>query len=118
MNTYAGYNPIDRKPYRRPRKRLIREVNMKPIDRSKLAKRRKAEGYTQRQLAALCSCSQAAISGLEAGNMLRCSEDLAKQIAKWLRRDVDELFDREENTRVSRMTNATGSKHHAVPVAA
>lgn len=118
MSTHTSYFPASRSPYRRPKRRLKREVNMKPIDRAKLVKRRKAEGYTQYNLAALCSCSQAAISGLESGRMPRCSEDLAKQIARWLKRDVDELFLRDEHTRMHRMTNAAGTTHRTLEAAA
>lgn len=89
---------------------------MKPISTATLKKRREREGYSQRQLALLCKCTQAAISALECGTMTQCSEDLATQIAKWLRRDVDELFIRHEDSRVARMTNAAGSKRQ--PVAA
>lgn len=46
--------------------------------------------------------------------MTQCSEDLATQISKWLRRDVDELFVRNVETRVPRMTNAAGSKRQLV----
>jgi len=91
---------------------------MKPISTAILRKRREREGYTQRDLAYLCNCSQEAISQLERGKMLRCSEDLAKQIAKYLKRDVEELFIREEDTRVPRMTNAAGTKRQPVAAAA
>jgi transcriptional regulator with XRE-family HTH domain len=91
---------------------------MKPISTAVLKKRREREGYSQRQLAQLCKCTQAAISALETGTMTRCSEDLATQISKWLKRDVDELFIKHEDTRVPRMTNAAGSKRHPVPQAA
>ena len=53
---------------------------------------------------------------LNAGTMTQCSEDLANQIAKWLRRDVDELFIRNEDSRVARMTNAAGSKRQLATV--
>ncbi|WP_285240101.1 helix-turn-helix transcriptional regulator [Pseudarthrobacter sp. MEB009] len=89
---------------------------MKPISTSILRKRREREGYTQRDLAHLCKCTQAAISALETGTMPQCSEDLATQISKWLKRDVDELFTRHEDTRVPRMTNAAGTKRQ--PIAA
>jgi transcriptional regulator with XRE-family HTH domain len=91
---------------------------MKPISTTMLRTRREREGYTQRQLAHLCSCSQEAISQLERGKMTQCSEELATQIAKWLRRDVDELFIKHEDTRVPRMTNAAGSKRQPVAQAA
>jgi transcriptional regulator with XRE-family HTH domain len=91
---------------------------MKPISTALLTTRRKREGYSQRELAQLCKCTQAAISALETGTMTRCSEDLAITISKWLRRDVDELFIKHEDTRVPRMTNAAGTKRHPVAVAA
>lgn len=118
MYTYhQNKNNTRRTSCRRPRTRLRGEVYMKPISTSLLITRRKREGYTQRDLAALCRCTQAAISALETGTMTQCSEDLAAQIAKYLRRDVDELFERKEDTRVPRVTNAAGSKRRA-PVAA
>ncbi|WP_159734121.1 helix-turn-helix transcriptional regulator [Arthrobacter sp. 9V] len=82
---------------------------MQPINREKLKERRIREGFNQRQLAILCQCSQAAISALETGTMKQCSEDLAAQICKWLKRDLDELFIRKEDSRAHRMTNAAGS---------
>ncbi|MDI2032966.1 helix-turn-helix domain-containing protein [Paenarthrobacter nitroguajacolicus] len=82
---------------------------MQPISRERLKERRLREGFNQRQLATLCNCSQAAISALETGVMRQCSEDLATQISKWLKRDVDELFTRKGDSRVHRMTNAAGS---------
>jgi DNA-binding XRE family transcriptional regulator len=118
MYTYQGKEK-DRRPSfaaRRPKTRLRGEVYMKPISTATLKKRREREGYSQRQLALLCKCTQAAISALECGTMTQCSEDLANQISKWLRRDVDELFIRNEDSRVARMTNAAGSKRQ--PVAA
>ena len=122
MYTYQGNadskTDNKRRATRRPRTRLRGEVNMKPISTAILKKRREREGYSQRQLAQLCKCTQAAISALETGTMTRCSEDLATQIAKWLKRDVDELFTRHEDTRVPRMTNAAGSKRQPVAAAA
>lgn len=83
---------------------------MKVINRDRLAERRKKVGLTQRQLAALCRCTQATISALETGAMTRCSEDLAEIMSKWLRREVDELFERRDDSRVARVTNALGTK--------
>lgn len=116
MYVYQGKEKERRCSRPRPRTRLRGEVYMKPISTATLKKRREREGYSQRQLALLCKCTQAAISALECGTMTQCSEDLANQIAKWLRRDVDELFIRNEDSRVARMTNAAGSKRQ--PVAA
>lgn len=82
---------------------------MQVIDRDRLAIARRRAGYTQYELAALCRCTQAAISGLETGAMKRCSEDLANTIARWVDRDVEELFQRNDDSRVHRVTNAAGS---------
>lgn len=82
---------------------------MRVIDQDRLAIARRRAGYTQRELAALCRCTQASISGLETGAMKRCSEDLAKTIARWIDRDVEELFERNDDSRVHRVTNAAGS---------
>lgn len=90
---------------------------MRPINREWLAKRRKEAGFTQRELAMLCKCTQAAISGLETGAMVNCSEDLAKQISKRLGRDVEELFVAHEGARVHRVTNAHGTKRQKVEAA-
>jgi transcriptional regulator with XRE-family HTH domain len=98
---------------RRPKVRYLREVSMKVISKERLADRRKKVGLTQYQLAGLCRCTQAAISALETGAMTRCSEDLAEVIAKWLARDVDELFERKDDTRVPRVTNALGTKRQS-----
>jgi len=116
MYEYKGKDKERRCGMRRPRTRLRGEVFMKPISTATLKKRREREGYSQRQLALLCKCTQAAISALECGTMTQCSEDLATQISKWLRRDVDELFVKNVDSRVTRMTNAAGSKRQ--PIAA
>lgn len=78
---------------------------MKVIDPDRLIRARKRQKYSQRNLAALCDCTQAAISALETGTMKGCSEPLAKQLAKWLDRDVEELFSRHESVRVQSVTN-------------
>lgn len=82
---------------------------MKVISPDGMARARRRKGYTQYDLAALAHCTQATISGLETGNMRGCSEDLALTIAKRLDRDVEELFERHEGSRVQRVTNAAGS---------
>lgn len=84
---------------------------MRPINPEQLRRRRTASGFTQYELAALCKCSQAAISGLETGNMKQCSEDLARALCKWLGRDMDELFSVSPTSRKDRVTNARGVKH-------
>ena len=98
---------------RRPKVRLMRDVWMKVIDPSRMVNARKRAGFTQYQLAALCRCTQASISGLETGNMRRCSDDLARTVAKWLDRDVEELFESHDGSRMHRVTNAAGSKRRA-----
>lgn len=82
---------------------------MRVTDPERIKRARKRAGYTQYDLAALARCTQAAISGLETGAMRGCSEDLAKSISKWIDRDVEELFERRDNSRVQRVTNAAGS---------
>jgi DNA-binding XRE family transcriptional regulator len=94
---------------RRPKVRYLREVWMKVISPVGIQRARRRAGYTQYDLAALARCTQATISGLETGNMTGCSEDLAITIAKWLDRDVEELFQRHNGSRVERVTNAVGS---------
>lgn len=78
--------------YGRPKIRYSREAWMKVKDPLPMRKGREAQGYSQRDLAALCRCTQAAISALETGTMKSCSEDLARQICKWIKRDVEEVF--------------------------
>lgn len=91
---------------------------MRPLSGEALKKRRKKAGFTQQELALLCRCSQAAISGLETGNMKQCSEDLARQICKWLDRDMEELFTHSPASRVHRVTNALGSNRQKERTAA
>lgn len=102
---YAVIPPLGRKVARRPKARYLREVYMRPINRERLAKRRKEAGFTQRELAMLCKCTQAAISGLETGNMKNCTPDLAKAIAARLGRDVEELFTSHEGLPALSMSN-------------
>lgn len=82
---------------------------MKVIDPARIRLARRRRKFTQYDLAALCRCTQGAISALETGAMTGCSEDLAKHIAKFLDRDMEELFERHESTRVHRVTNASRS---------
>lgn len=88
---------------------------MRPKDREAMKRARIRAGYTQRNLAALCSCTQAAISGLETGAQLNASEDLAKQICKWLDRDMEDLFEKRPGSRMERVTNAAGFKRPVAP---
>ncbi|WP_164745267.1 helix-turn-helix transcriptional regulator [Georgenia faecalis] len=87
-------------------------MRVKAPDRIAAARRRR--GYTQYDLAALAKCTQATISALETGTMRGCSEDLAKAICKWVDRDMEDLFERHDNTRVQRVTNAAGSTRKTV----
>lgn len=82
---------------------------MKVISPAAIQRARKRAGYTQYDLAALTRCTQATISGLETGNMRGCSEDLAFAICKWVDRDLEDLFERHDGTRMHRVTNAAGS---------
>ena len=68
MYVYQGKEKERRCSRPRPRTRLRGEVYMKPISTATLKKRREREGYSQRQLALLCKCTQAAISALECGD--------------------------------------------------
>lgn len=87
---------------------------MQVVKKESIAAARRRKGFTQYDLAALCKCTQATISALETGAMRGCSEDLARVLAKWLDRDVEELFVRHDGTRVQRVTNAAGSNRQAV----
>lgn len=82
---------------------------MKVIEPEAITRARKRKNYTQYDLAALARCTQAAISGLETGNMRGCSEDLALSICKWLDRDLEDLFERNDGSRMERVTNAVGT---------
>lgn len=105
--------------YGRPKIRYSREAWMKVKDPLPLRKGREAQGYSQRDLAALCRCTQAAISALETGAMKSCSEDLARTICKWIKRDVEEVFVVPEPAVAPALTNATrGTRRDARPVAA
>lgn len=82
---------------------------MKVKDPGAIARARRREGYSQRDLAALVRCTQATISAMETGRMRGCSKDLAEAIARRLNRDVEDLFAAHPGTRVRRVTNAAGS---------
>jgi len=102
----------------RPKVRYQREVFMRIKDPETFRDARTAAGYSQRNLAALARCTQATISAIERGEMRGCSEDLAKDLCKWLKRTERELFIREPGSRVGRVTNASGSKRQREGVAA
>jgi transcriptional regulator with XRE-family HTH domain len=93
----------------KPKLRYLREVWMRVKDGETIATARRRAGFTQYELAALARCTQAAISNLETGHMKGCSEDLANAICKYVNRDITELFERHDGSRVSRVTNAAGS---------
>lgn len=86
---------------------------MKVKDREAIARARKRKGYSQRNLAALCGCTQAAISAIETGQMPNTSKPLANALARWLDRDVEELFLEMTTSRDHRVTNAAGSTRHS-----
>lgn len=98
----------------RPRPRYLREVWMKVKDPGAIARARKREGYSQRDLAALVRCTQATISAMETGRMRGCSQHLAEAIAKRLDRDVEDLFTAHPGTRLHRVTNAAGTTRQKV----
>lgn len=91
---------------------------MKVIDGQRIASARRRAGFTQYDLAALSRCTQATISALETGTMRGCSLDLAETICKWIDRDVEEIFERHDGSRVHRVTNAAGSKRQTTEVPA
>lgn len=103
---------------RRPKIRYLREVWMRVKDPAAIQRARKRAGYSQYDLAALARCTQASISALETGAMRGCSEDLATLICKWVDRDLEDLFERHDASRVHRVTNAAGANRHATEPAA
>lgn len=105
MYDIAGRRPYG---YGRPKVRYSREAWMKVKDPLPLRKGREAQGYSQRDLAALCRCTQAAISALETGKMTSCSDDLARTICHWIKRDLEEAFVAPSIIGVPEVTNATG----------
>lgn len=91
---------------------------MKVINRDAIARARKRQGYSQRNLAALCECTQATISAIETGAMPNTSKPLALVLARWLDRDVEELFVEMSTSLDHRVTNAAGTKRQKQGVAA
>lgn len=91
--------------HRRP---PIREVWMQVKDPSRLRRRRRDKGFSQKQLASLVDCTQQYISLLESGNDLDCSEKIAERISKWLDVDLEDYF--EERELVRRPAVATASR--------
>lgn len=82
---------------------------MRVRDPGQLRGARLAAGYSQRDLAGLAHCTQATISGLETGAIGATSLELATMLARWLRLDVDALFERESRPVRPRTLNALGS---------
>jgi len=97
----------------RPKIRNSREVFMRIKDPETIREVRLEHGYTQRNLADLCRCSQAAIWQIENGVLTSISEDLATQLCKWLKRKERELFVRGE-IRTHAMTSAARRGRPAV----
>ena len=62
---------------------------------------RQERGLTQSQMAALCKCSQGAISAIETGKLDNISLDLGGYIAKWLERRPRELFDQFDDSELA-----------------
>ncbi|WP_138445212.1 helix-turn-helix transcriptional regulator [Sinomonas susongensis] len=75
---------------------------MKVKDPAMLRRWRRQENLSQAQLAFLVNRSQTTIHLLETGGMCRLSEGLAIALAVRLKRPWDELFELEENERLSR----------------
>jgi transcriptional regulator with XRE-family HTH domain len=74
----------------------MREVFMRIKDPETIKEARLSKGYTQRNLADLSRCSQAAIWQIENGVLTSVSEDLAQQLCKWLGLTGRALFIRGE----------------------
>jgi DNA-binding XRE family transcriptional regulator len=87
---------------------------MRVISPEAMQRARKRAGFTQYDLAALARCTQATISALETGAMRGCSEDLAATICKWVDRDLEDLFERHDGSRVRRVTNGASSARREV----
>lgn len=66
---------------------------MRVRDPSELRRWRRLRNLSQRDLAYLCRCSQAAISLLERGGMSSLSDELALSISSRLQVSWEELFD-------------------------
>ena len=91
--------------YGRPKIRYQREAWMRVKDPAAIRRARKARDFSQRDLAALCKCTQATISALETGTMKTCSADLAKIICRRVERDLEDLFIDPKAEALPRVTN-------------
>lgn len=74
-------------------------------DPARLRRRRKAKGFSQAQLAALCGCTQQYISLIEGGTDRDCSEKIAGKITRWLDCDLEDLFDERQSIRGGSITS-------------
>ena len=86
---------------------------MRVRDGRQIARARRQAGYTQYDLAALAHCTQATISALETGAMQGCTIELAHTIAKWVHRDVDELFEEQRGSRALRVSSTDRSHRYS-----
>jgi transcriptional regulator with XRE-family HTH domain len=108
---YSGEAPVvHRRSWSRPKQRIRQEVYMQVPDPELLREIREEKGLSQRQLATLSKCSQAAISAIETGKLKTISEDLGAHIARWLGRRPRELFDRFDDERVAALMVAHDSR--------
>ena len=101
--------------HRQRTSRSHKEVVMKVKNPQRIRKARTDAGYSQRNLAALCGCSQAAISLIERGTTRTVSKALAESLCKWLKRPSSELFtETTDAASVQSVTTAAGSKRQEV----
>lgn len=92
-----------------------RDVWMRVKDPAQMRRLRKANHYSQEQLAFLVKKSQQSISLIEKGEMRTISEEFAVALAGRLGRDWEELFDAHEEAAVPAVTNAVRSTRDKVP---
>ncbi len=71
------------------------------IDGSRLRRKRKNAGYSQKDLALLIPCTQQYISMLENGTDTDCSERIAERICKRLNVDLEDLFEERQLVRTT-----------------
>lgn len=90
-------SPLERVPAT-----VRKESRVKVKDPSMLRRWRRQENLSQQQLAYLVKRSQTTIHLLETGRMARLSEELAIALALRLKRPWDELFELEEDEKLSR----------------
>lgn len=73
---------------------------MQVKDASRLRRRRRDKGLSQKQLASLVDCTQQYISLLENGTDSDCSEKIAERICRWLDVDLEDYFEEHELVRM------------------